>query len=769
MAFIRRNIWLAFYLFSAAWLLFFSYTIYDTYKSNYKEFAVEQRSVTTQAAQSYTALLRQYEVILNILANELFEANQLPDRSTAKSVLKNVADVDESIIGFAVFTPNGLIHTASNATLLPKSYNLLTIDNAKQGFLDALASEKVVFGQTYYSSAMRSVIMPAYFTIRDRYNDPVIVVNAAIDIEQAFHFFSQSSSGGTPIDSYLFRAQDRRFQYATFEGQDNISIYDTAIPEKVYTTALQAMRQQNRASIDNIMTSGKVYIHELHTPRTDALSASIYLNRYNLWLTSEVKLKHVQSVFTQRITPIVLTFIFSFVMIFWLFRGIARSELNKQKALTYQANHDYLTRLHNRYYLDSYMPELSPDTAYSLLFIDMDNFKTINDNYGHEVGDRVLCETAKRLLSQTSNDDIVARYSGDEFIVVSFNTSHTYLEQLSQSILALLNDPFLIKDYQFILSASIGIARYPRDGENNDEIIRYADLAMYESKKARNQVTFFEDSLKQAYLHTTQIELELKHALLGQEFYMVYQPQVTPDGHLHGVEALIRWENAQLGFVPPDQFISVAEAIGEMPAIGRFVLARSLQEMTELRKETGLKFTLSINISVTQFHHHRFFDELMTLTKKYQFDNLRLVLEVTENVFIEDVAGVQSLLRRIKSHGIRCSLDDFGTGYSSLNLLKRLPIDELKIDKSFVDDMLDDKAAYSMVEWIIIIAKKLGISTVAEGVETAEQRQALTQLGCDIFQGYHFSKPLNKHDLVQYMLKNNQSLRAKETLEHYNI
>ncbi len=761
MAFIRKNIWLAFYLFSAAWLLFFSYTIYDTYKTNYKEFAVEQHSVTTQAAQSYTALLRQYEVILKIISNELFEANQLPDRNTAKSVLKNVADVDESIIGFAVFTPNGLIHTASNATLLPRSYNLLEIDNAKQGFQQTLTSENVVFGQTYYSSAMRKVIMPAYFTIRDRYNKPVMVVNATIDIEQAFRFFSQSSSDGTPIDSYLFRAQDRRFQYATFESHENKSIYDTAIPEKVYTTALQAMQQRNKESIDDIMTSGKVYIHELHTPRTDALSASVYLNRYSLWLSSEIKLAHVQSVFTQRITPIALTFIFSFIIIFWLFRGIARSEMNKQKALAYQANHDYLTRLNNRYYLDSYMPKLSPNTPYSLLFIDMDNFKSINDNYGHEVGDLVLCETAKRLVSQTSNDDIVARYSGDEFIVVSFNTSHSYLEQLSQSILALLNEPFMIKDYQFILSASIGVARYPRDGEDNDEIIRYADLAMYESKKARNQITFFEDSLKQAYLHTTQIELELKHALIGHEFYMVYQPQVHPDGSLHGVEALIRWENAQLGFVPPDQFISVAEAIGEMPAIGRFVLARSLQEMTELRKETGQNFTLSVNISVTQFHHHRFFDDLMELTEKYQFENLRLVLEVTENVFIEDVAGVQSLLRQIKSHGIRCSLDDFGTGYSSLNLLKRLPIDELKIDKSFVDDMLEDKAAYSMVEWIIIIAKKLGISTVAEGVETAEQRQALTQLGCDIFQGYHFAKPLSRDQLQTYLEQNHELESSK--------
>ena len=189
MAFIRKNIWLAFYLFSFAWLVFFSYSLYDTYKDNYRDFATEQRNIVTRSTQAYTALLRQYEIVINILANELFETGTIPERSKAKAVLKNVADVDESMIGFAVFTPDGTIYTASNATLLPRAYNLLNIKPAKEGFLEALESDHVVFGQTYYSSAMRQLIMPVYLTVRDKHNQPIIVINSAVSIEKAFSFF----------------------------------------------------------------------------------------------------------------------------------------------------------------------------------------------------------------------------------------------------------------------------------------------------------------------------------------------------------------------------------------------------------------------------------------------------------------------------------------------------------------------------------------------------------------------------------------------------
>ncbi|MEF1288741.1 putative bifunctional diguanylate cyclase/phosphodiesterase [Vibrio sp. M260118] len=751
MAFIKRNIWLAFHLFTVTWLALFIYTTYDTYRANHNDFATRQSSITTNVALSYSALLKQYEVVLNILSNEIFQDGEVPERRKVKNILKNVADVDDSMVGFAVLEPNGSLYTASNATLLPKQYNLLEIEETKKSFEQALKVDHAVFGRTYYSTAMRKLIMPAYLTVRDRYNQPVLVISASILIDKAFKFVEQDENEGTQISSYIFRDSDRYFQFAPIELRDEPEIYKSQLDQQAMQETVSSMESELALPINEIKASGKTFVHEKMLPKRQALTASIYIKRYAFWVSSEVKVKDIRAIFFQKMTQIIIVFVVSLLVIYALFRSIARNELNKQQALSYQANHDYLTRLNNRYFLDSFMPTLDSNAHYSMLFIDMDNFKAINDNYGHEIGDLVLCETAKRLLSATSEHDIVIRYSGDEFILVTFENKTEQLRALSNNILGLINQPYKIRDYRFILSASIGVANYPKDGDNSDEIKRYADLAMYESKRTRNTITFFEDRLKNEHLYATQIELELKHALMNHEFYMVYQPQVKPDGTLQGVEALIRWENPQLGFVPPDKFISIAEAIGVMPAIGRFVIARSLEQMMEIKERTGRDITLSVNISVTQFHHQRFFEDLMELTKSYQFDNLRLVLEVTENVFIEDVAGVQTLLRQIKSHGMRCSLDDFGTGYSSLSLLKQLPIDELKIDKSFVDDMLEDKAAYTMVEWIVTIAHKLGISTVAEGVETAEQQQALAQLNCDIFQGYHFSKPLTQKQLIDYI------------------
>ncbi len=381
----------------------------------------------------------------------------------------------------------------------------------------------------------------------------------------------------------------------------------------------------------------------------------------------------------------------------------------------------------------------------------MDNFKTINDSYGHELGDQVLRAIARRLGSLVSGRDLLVRYSGDEFIAVVYDRTPAQLEELTSRTTSLLHQPYVVGDYSFVLSASIGVAAYPRDGQDLDEVKRYADLPMYEAKKNRNSTTFFEKQLKEAFLSNALIEQQLRQARQREELYMMYQPQIDLDGRLHGVEALVRWHNSELGHVGPDKFIPIAEATGEMPAIGAFVIDRALAEINAIHLECDELFELSINISVKQFLELDFYAQLLAMLEKHRFNIQRLVLEVTENVFIDDVVGVMALMNKLKQLGIQISLDDFGTGYSSLSLLKRLPIDELKIDKSFVDDMLHSDSASAMVESIIAIAEKLGLSTVAEGVETAEQRAALSNMGCTLFQGYYHSKPLRAEQLVQFI------------------
>ena len=234
---------------------------------------------------------------------------------------------------------------------------------------------------------------------------------------------------------------------------------------------------------------------------------------------------------------------------------------------------------------------------------------------------------------------------------------------------------------------------------------------------------------------------------------MMYQPQIDKSGNLHGVEALVRWENEKLGFVPPDEFIKIAERTGIMTSLGDYIIKTSIEEIKNIQKTTNQKFELSINISVKQFMEIDFFSSLFRLIDNANFDRLRLTLEVTENVFIEDIKYIIDLLKKLKENGIKISLDDFGTGYSSLSLLKNLPIDELKIDKSFVDDILIDEVSRNMIESIISIGKKFNLKIVAEGIETLEQKELLENYGCNIFQGYYYSKPLKKNDLLNFIEK----------------
>jgi len=251
----------------------------------------------------------------------------------------------------------------------------------------------------------------------------------------------------------------------------------------------------------------------------------------------------------------------------------------------------------------------------------------------------------------------------------------------------------------------------------------------------------------------TDIEQELRSAIEKDELWMVYQPQINADGTLYGVEALIRWENEKLGLVGPDKFISVAEDTGLIKELGEFIISTSLKEIKKIQSDLNIKFSLSINISVIQLMEFDFLKRLLSLIKYENFDKSILTIEITESLSIEDLDESLPLLNAIKNEGIEISLDDFGTGYSSLSILKKLPINELKIDKSFIDEILYDEREKALVKSIINIGKNFGMKTLAEGVESLEQVEELKNSKCDIFQGYYFSKPLNKDDLIQYLHK----------------
>ncbi|WP_038291798.1 bifunctional diguanylate cyclase/phosphodiesterase [Zooshikella ganghwensis] len=752
---IKKNIWLAFYSVLLTWLFFGAVGTYISYNSAYNEVALEQQNITLMTANSLRSLLRQYEVVLDILAAELTREHSFPDKKAAQLLMDSAINIDDSMVAFGVFLPNGAAYVASSNVNLPLGYNLLKQTESKATFMQALSENKIVLGRTYYNKVLKSLVLPVRKAYSDKNGKVIFVLSSAVDIKKGFNFFLKNAQENKLSNTYLYREKDRYFQIAPIEQTNNKEAYLYQIPQNEVDKSIQRIEEKLNMKFNKIKTHYPVIINKLEHPSRKSLAASIYLQRYNLWLVTETKISAINNKFFKDALVLFSILFSSLVIIFILFRNIATSEKRKESALKYQATHDYLTNLHNRFYLDHYFSIQQKHKPFSVIFIDMDNFKSVNDSYGHEFGDKILIQIALRLKKLLCDDDLLIRYSGDEFIVIVIGQEN--VEPLCLNALASLHKPYRISAFDLILSASIGVASSPIDGYEFDEVKRYADLALYESKKSRNTITFFKTQLKDIYLQNLKIEHELKHAVTQNELYMLYQPQIGSNGKIHGVEALIRWKNKKLGFVSPDKFISIAESSGEIPRIGEFVIKQSLQDISNIYNETGVKIELSINISIKQFVQKRFIDNLESSMKHHYFDNMRIMLEVTESLFIEDLLGIQKIMSKLKEKGIGISLDDFGTGYSSLSLLKRLPIDELKIDKSFVDDMLTNSSAYSMVEGIITIAKKLGMSIVAEGVETAQQHLALKKLGCNIFQGYFHSKPLTKEDLKKFIFDQQNS------------
>ncbi|MCU7877095.1 MAG: EAL domain-containing protein [Candidatus Thiodiazotropha sp. (ex Lucinoma borealis)] len=449
-----------------------------------------------------------------------------------------------------------------------------------------------------------------------------------------------------------------------------------------------------------------------------------------------------------------LVFLIFNSFLFMIVRYIDQVQKESKRVLEFQANHDQLTALPNRYYLEMCFPlwQERIGDRYSVFYLDMDNFKIINDRYGHSVGDAILVELARRLQSSCPEDTIVVRQGGDEFIMLAPYCDIKKLHQFAEIIISQLNKTIRIESLEFSLSGSIGVAISDRHNHALGELLQKADLAMYEAKRARSGFAFFSDKLQQISNERAFIEGALRNAMTNNQMYMVYQPQIHAEsGLVVGVEALIRWIHPLRGMVPPDRFIPVAESSGQINAIGDFVIDTSFREISEIHSSYR-SLRISVNVSVRQLLNEQFQSYLNSKSTEYGISPTNIVIEITESLFIEDLEQIYNLLMQIRNNGYNISLDDFGTGYSSLNVLRKLPINEIKVDKSFVHDILIDSQDNALIRSIIGIGRSLNIPTLAEGVEELEQVLSLKTYGCELFQGYFFAKPMNIENLKNYLI-----------------
>lgn len=753
MAVFKKNIWSLFYLILLLGSISLATLLYALYSNTHDEYKHEQENIVKITANSINSIFLQYEMILNILGNQLIKDYNYKSLDNSKKILDNLIKLNPSILGFSLTKPNGQAYLTSSNIKINELPNLSVKKETKETFQYTLHSSKMIIGRTYFQKQLNNFIVPIRKSIRDENNNIIAVMTMGIDLESGFDFFMKNNDTDLVHETFLFRDFDHYFQIAPKVHSSNTEIYDYKIPKDVVEFEIMAISKRYNMTLEEIKDKQIITTTESFNEKRYVMASSIYLKRHELWLTSQLPLERIHNKIYKKSAILIFVFLIVNILIYYLFRYINNYEKKKQKILYYQATHDYLTNLHNRLYLSKEYKVLNKNNKFSLLFIDMDNFKHINDSYGHTYGDKILIEISNRLRSLKKDEEVIVRYSGDEFIFITPTIDKDKIKDFASLILNKLSQPYIINQYQFLLGASIGVSQFPFDGKDFEEIKRYADIAMYEAKKTKNTYYIFDNLIKENFFKISIIEEELKLSLLKNEIYMMYQPQIKADGTLFGVEALVRWENKKIGFVPPDKFISIAEDIGFMNKLGEFIIKRSLSQIRELQEHNNINFNLSINISVKQFMEVDFYENVLDYTEMYNFDNVSLTLEVTENVFIEDIDFILILLLKLKKHGIKISLDDFGTGYSSLSLLKKLPIDELKIDKSFVDDIAFDNNSKAMVENIIAIAKNLNISILAEGIESFEQKEILTSFGCDLFQGYYFSKPLKIEQLKEYIAK----------------
>ena len=442
--------------------------------------------------------------------------------------------------------------------------------------------------------------------------------------------------------------------------------------------------------------------------------------------------------------------------------GMARDISERKRAeqmMRHLAHHDYLTNLPNRPAFEAGFADILQRAkalrqGVALFFIDLDNFKNINDTLGHNIGDGLLKLVAERLQQFTGPFDALGRFGGDEFVVVLGQQANRLSAiRAGQQLRRLFEQPLTLFDVEYNISCSIGMSTYPEDGDEFDSLIRNADMAMYHAKShGKSQIAEFNARMGQETLRRMSIEQRLKNALKRDEFRLDYQPKMARETHeVVGMEALLRWNNPELGSVSPVCFIPVAEQSRLILEIGDWVLEQAMLQNQSWQQQGFRMLPIAVNLSAIQVHQHDFVRHLISKMARLGYPGARLELELTESLIMEGAIPVRHYFEELRELGVKISIDDFGTGYSNLGYLSRFPLDTLKIDRSFITNIHEQEGNQQIVKAIVQLARSLNLSLVAEGVERAEELAYVESLGIEEVQGYFFAKPMSAEQLTHFL------------------
>ena len=708
-------------LLTVAFVLF----AFNAWYATQRVFGNELEHANRLLRQSSEAVLAHEESVLRVLGRRLEEADALlyPERS--RHLIDQMLEINTAMAGFGLVRPDGQLVLVSGVPAERNLPSLLDRAESREGFLSALQSDQMVIGRTYFFPLLQKWLIPVRLAMRNAAGEVVLVMAAGINIDSK---------------EALWQAIEVK------PGMQLALLRDDGYPQLVLPTS-----PDQREAVYAAPLTAHDGAPLMGSEDETALVRTERLGRYPLTVVTRYERQTLVDTYLRDMTMPALLYLIALAMGWLLFQYLQQKQREFEGNLIYQASHDALTGLPNRMLLeDRVMHDIARarrnKRRVAIMYLDLDQFKRVNDGFGHKTGDLMLRVCADRLLSNLRDADTVGRLGGDEFLVVLPDLSDaTAVRTLAYRLLEDFRRPLRVQGRDLFSTVSIGVAVFPDDGERAEILLQNADTALYRAKDGgRDNVCFFQPQHSQAAARRTEVESALRDALVHDELSVVYQPKANGRTlQWDGAEALLRWHSGQLGDVSPAEFIPVAEDSGLIDAIGWFVIDSALRDLHRIR-ERAPDFGMAVNVSVRQFRDPTFIRHLLERLHKADLPCHALELEVTESIMAEGVPELEAL----REAGLRLAIDDFGTGFSSLSYLKRLPVTTLKLDRAFVSDLETDNADRALITAIMAVARELDLDTVAEGVETQGQLAFLQARHCSHLQGYLLGRPMPLADLL---------------------
>jgi diguanylate cyclase (GGDEF)-like protein len=672
----------------------------------------------------------------------------------ARTYLQKFQERYPQIGSMAVILPNGrmVINTASRPGKPLPDFRKTTAYMAP--FQAALAAKMpYTIGRPEYGQILHQWRFPFRYTMRDDQGHALFMIQAAIPLESGLQILRDKS---LPPLSLVGILREDGFQQARWPVDDLNKVYGKNLNGPLIK-AIQAHPDNPRGNFTG------------HSPwmytKLQRLGAYCHLATQPLYAYVSIPYSSIWQKWWEHNSPVLAVFLV-FVIIFGVIAfWVTHQERQHSEELLSQARRDSLTGLANRAGAEElleYQIEVSTKNArpFALMFFDLDRFKDINDSLGHGIGDQLLIEVGKRTKSVLRQDDILARLGGDEFLVILPGNTLEAGMHSAKRIIEAFTTPFTVAQQRLKMSCSMGIASFPEHGQDRETLLKHADTAMYEAKRVgRSGFACYEGGLGQRLQQRLSLEVKLNDAIINQQFQLHFQPIIElSSGFIVGGEALLRWYDADGIAYGPNEFIPIAEESGLILPIGEWVLTAACKQ-AKVWFDQGFDLGVSVNLSTRQFLDPDLPEKIVSVLGECGLPPSQLELEITESAAMLDPQSSVQVLGTLKRIGVRIAIDDFGTGYSSLSYLKRIPADTIKIDKSFVDGVSDESDDRAIVHAILALAKALDKHTIAEGIETLEQKLALEKAGCNWGQGYLFSQPLRADDLQTLLEDKRYSLR----------